>query len=76
MWGRVGRRQCRTEALGATVLETVTEIFTGDPANYFILESQHALPLFLERVDTLSRVCGRGPWRGVAGKKHLPSPVA
>lgn len=45
----------RTDGLRSHVLDAVLRVYTADPANYFIVEANHTLALFIDRMDSLSQ---------------------
>lgn len=45
--------RAKTSRLARTLLDAIGNIYTADPANYFILEAQHTLSQFAEKVGKL-----------------------
>ena len=43
-----------SDTLRLAVLDAVLRIYSADPANYFIVEANHTLALFIEKMDNLS----------------------
>ena len=46
--------QARTADLCGVILDVIFNVYSSDQANYFILEQQHTLPHFIEKVSTKS----------------------
>ena len=42
--------KAKSEQLTTVILDAISTIYTADNANYFLLESQHALPQFIEKM--------------------------
>ena len=48
---------CKTTPLGMVIINTLLYIFKSDPANYFIVESFHALSSFIGLYVCACAVC-------------------
>lgn len=44
--------QAQTSHLCGVILDVIVNIYSSDAANYFILEKQHTLPRFIEKVHS------------------------